>query len=437
MSGKVTRIRKDRSNQAKTGQFKNIVNAARTRKISLGNAQDMIKKLVKAKKSGGVIRANSGKSVKDGKILSTKEKNEILLAKAKKKINDPNYNVASGEIQKNKNNQTNVKKNIKDAKIRKKERLDKNTKVVNTGRPNENKRVLKKGNFGEDIQKLIGLTPAGFLRKKAVKNIFNMFKSKKTPSSTTTKQIRGPKKVNVSGGGGSGTRGQGSGRFITQRKNRPTGTQVAKPKNTQLKKPSTSLVNRPKQNKVKPSSQPFLKSVGDIAIKGSLISNPSIANENKINKPKITKPKKAPITKVKTEKLKKMGPTKDYTGKFVNKKGEVAYDSVGDFFRNITGTAKKRERPENRKRIQSATKGATKGIGFSGKSVGNPFKFNSGGKMVKRAAGGLKPVPEGNKGLGKLPSPVRNKMGYMRKGGVVKMRGGGAATKGMNFNRGY
>jgi hypothetical protein len=58
--------------------------------------------------------------------------------------------------------------------------------------------------------------------------------------------------------------------------------------------------------------------------------------------------------------------------------------------------------------------------------------------MVKRAAGGLKPVPEGNKGLGKLPQPVRNKMGFMRGGGkVVKMRGGGAATKGMNFNRGY
>ena len=43
----------------------------------------------------------------------------------------------------------------------------------------------------------------------------------------------------------------------------------------------------------------------------------------------------------------------------------------------------------------------------------------------------------GNKGLSKLPSKVRNKMGYMKKGGVVKMRGGGIATKGMNFNRGY
>ena len=60
-------------------------------------------------------------------------------------------------------------------------------------------------------------------------------------------------------------------------------------------------------------------------------------------------------------------------------------------------------------------------------------------KNVSDFAGGgkLKSVPEGNKGLGKLPQPVRNKMGYMKKGGIVKMRGGGAATRGMNFNRGY
>ena len=32
----------------------------------------------------------------------------------------------------------------------------------------------------------------------------------------------------------------------------------------------------------------------------------------------------------------------------------------------------------------------------------------------------LKPVPEGNKGLGKLPTEVRNKMGYMAKGGRVR-----------------
>ena len=32
----------------------------------------------------------------------------------------------------------------------------------------------------------------------------------------------------------------------------------------------------------------------------------------------------------------------------------------------------------------------------------------------------MKQVPKGNKGLAKLPKTVRNKMGYMKKGGVVK-----------------
>ena len=52
----------------------------------------------------------------------------------------------------------------------------------------------------------------------------------------------------------------------------------------------------------------------------------------------------------------------------------------------------------------------------------------------KSAAGGsLKPIPEGNKGLKKLPTAVRNKMGFMQKGGSCK--GMGAATRGGKFSR--
>tara|TARA_Y100001938_G_scaffold142906_1_gene214882 strand:- start:256 stop:843 length:588 start_codon:yes stop_codon:yes gene_type:complete len=43
-------------------------------------------------------------------------------------------------------------------------------------------------------------------------------------------------------------------------------------------------------------------------------------------------------------------------------------------------------------------------------------------KVIKKAEGGsLKPVPEGNKGKGlsKLPTEVRNKMGFMKKGGKL------------------
>ena len=34
----------------------------------------------------------------------------------------------------------------------------------------------------------------------------------------------------------------------------------------------------------------------------------------------------------------------------------------------------------------------------------------------------LKKVPSGNKGLSKLPTSVRNKMGYMNKGGAAKKK---------------
>ena len=44
--------------------------------------------------------------------------------------------------------------------------------------------------------------------------------------------------------------------------------------------------------------------------------------------------------------------------------------------------------------------------------------------------GSLKAIPSGNKGLKKLPTQVRNKMGYMKNGGRAKMRSGGLAKRG-------
>lgn len=55
-------------------------------------------------------------------------------------------------------------------------------------------------------------------------------------------------------------------------------------------------------------------------------------------------------------------------------------------------------------------------------------------KQKGMAMGGkLKDVPSGNKGLGKLPTPVRNKMGYKAYGGKAKkkMMGGGKVHKKM------
>lgn len=44
-------------------------------------------------------------------------------------------------------------------------------------------------------------------------------------------------------------------------------------------------------------------------------------------------------------------------------------------------------------------------------------QISTGGRVMKK---NLKPVPSKSKGLKKLPTNVRNKMGYMKKGGKVK-----------------
>tara|TARA_B100000963_G_scaffold148572_1_gene129597 strand:- start:457 stop:774 length:318 start_codon:yes stop_codon:yes gene_type:complete len=51
----------------------------------------------------------------------------------------------------------------------------------------------------------------------------------------------------------------------------------------------------------------------------------------------------------------------------------------------------------------------------------SPKGYKAGGRIKKKMGGSLKPVdPKTQKGLSKLPTEVRNKMGYMNKGGKVK-----------------
>ena len=54
--------------------------------------------------------------------------------------------------------------------------------------------------------------------------------------------------------------------------------------------------------------------------------------------------------------------------------------------------------------------------------------------MLPRMCVQMKAVPKGNKGLAKLPKAVRNKMGYMKRGGAVKkMNKGGYAKCGASY----
>ena len=93
---------------------------------------------------------------------------------------------------------------------------------------------------------------------------------------------------------------------------------------------------------------------------------------------------------------------------------------------------------DNVKDAKEALKKAPSGsmILAKGKPGNETFRIiqigpGSGGTIAKKAEGGmmnksLKPVDKSkNPGLAKLPTGVRNKMGYMKKGGVVKKKEGG------------
>ena len=78
------------------------------------------------------------------------------------------------------------------------------------------------------------------------------------------------------------------------------------------------------------------------------------------------------------------------------------------------------------------------------KAMGGMMEARKKGMGLKMNQGGmaLKPIPADNKGLPNLPKSVRNKMGFMKDGGVVKKRvvkrkpkarGTGSAIKGTKF----
>ena len=69
------------------------------------------------------------------------------------------------------------------------------------------------------------------------------------------------------------------------------------------------------------------------------------------------------------------------------------------------------------------------GMGTYGSKRGRPPEKKAGG-------GSFKAVPAGNTGLAKLPTEVRNKMGFKRDGGMMygkkKMMGGGSVNENIN-----
>ena len=183
-------------------------------------------------------------------------------------------------------------------------------------------------------------------------------------------------------------------------------------------KTSTRVKNFVRKNKV-----PIAAGAATLGTTTALLKPKKTDSKPKVIKPKVEKPKMRPdsIKPKGTQNIVKSPPIKRTN---ITAGGNVGFGPKG----NIFASSEKR-----RKELMEK-------YGGTGSAAARAAMKGTQGNMVSRAAGGLRPVPEGNKGKGlsKLPTEVRNKMGFMRKGGkVMKMRGGGAATRGIKFNRGY
>ena len=316
----------------------------------------------------------------------------------------------------------NTKKTVKDGKIIKENK----SFTVNK----DGKKVLKPRSIVKDLGKVLPFLPIGRIGGIA----------SKVPGVKSTLKKIGDKVVKGARGAANkiqqrNTKGQGGGKFnppnVKPNRSNKNSTAVSKRKTTEIKKPSTAVVkNSPKR--FSPNRGPNTQQLANRAVVTSGVSE-------------LIKPKKSvakPIEKKKektkknfglggTDQIKKpsvkQGPSKGpLKSKPVKKKSRSNISNSSSYDADFTrkGLEKRGLKAKNfmsPKNFASTTKEKERKIGVAG-------NFNTGGP--------LKSVPEGNKGLGKLPTPVRNKMGYMKKGGIVKMRGGGAATRGMNFNRG-
>jgi hypothetical protein len=154
------------------------------------------------------------------------------------------------------------------------------------------------------------------------------------------------------------------------------------------KQTSKNILNKQKQSFLKRNKGKIAGGAGVLSTVPFLIDTKDSkvgAKENKkVTPSKNTGPDTSKITKPTTAKVKKQTLPKtksnDYTGRFIDKEGNVAYDSFSDFLAHMTGKPKKRAMPKKTARIigtgnklkrkEADTKGAGKGVKFKAFSGG-------------------------------------------------------------------
>jgi hypothetical protein len=166
----------------------------------------------------------------------------------------------------------------------------------------------------------------------------------------------------------------------------------------------------------------------------------AVGNELKIKKvenfnPKVKKPYKPKVIKKELPKVK----SNDYTGRFIDKKGDVAYDSPSDFLAHMFGTPKKRAMPKKTARIigtgnklkrkEADTKGAGKGVKFKAFKSGTKDETIGKPKSYKKALGDT--YKDKSDIYGRINTPIGQKS--KRKRTMVEKIFGGGPNE--NWNR--
>ena len=111
-------------------------------------------------------------------------------------------------------------------------------------------------------------------------------------------------------------------------------------------------------------------------------------------------------------------------------KSEVA-DMLGLTKRDTSGVKRNMAKGGTPKKKKGMARGGMKKKGMARGGMKKKGMAKGGMKKKGYSKGGLKPAP--NKGAASLPKAVRNKMGFMKKGGMTKKKGmarGGMKKKG-------
>ena len=147
-----------------------------------------------------------------------------------------------------------------------------------------------------------------------------------------------------------------------------------------------------------------------------------------------------PIVIVPTEKKKKKVPMPKPRPKNLKKKDPFRADKTESLDREFSKSVAK----QNERNMKNVKKKRDGGIEYGDVPGGKAIRQRAGEKhgdipggraKKKKKPESLKAIPAGSKGKGlsKLPTSVRNNMGFKKKGGTMKMRGGGMAIQGTGF----